>query len=141
MVLTGIHPPPPKVAAMIEGAGMTVVGNDIAALARSYAGNPAPTNDPADYYLRFYRDHFPCTTLTGSADRRVEILINLVEERRAEGLIIVGEKFCEYEYFEIPHITKRAAERGTKTLVLEFSAEDENLGPIKTRIEAFGEML
>jgi benzoyl-CoA reductase/2-hydroxyglutaryl-CoA dehydratase subunit BcrC/BadD/HgdB len=141
VVLTGIHPPAPKVAAMIQRAGMTVVGNDIAALARSYAPGPPPTDDPADYYLRFYRDHFPCTTLIGSSDRRTDALMRLVEERRAAGLIVVGEKFCEYEYFEIPYITKRLAERGVKTLVLEFSAEDDNLGPIKTRIEAFGEML
>jgi benzoyl-CoA reductase/2-hydroxyglutaryl-CoA dehydratase subunit BcrC/BadD/HgdB len=141
VVLSGIHPPPPKVTAMIEGAGMRVVGNDIAALSRSYAPGPGPIDDPADYYVRFYRDHFPCTTLIGSSDRRVGGLTALVRERHAAGLIIVGEKFCEYEYFEIPHVTKRLAEAGVRTLALEFSAEDDSLGPTKTRIEAFGEML
>ena len=144
VVLSGIHPPPPKVISMIEGAGMTVVGNDIAALARSYGPGPGPTDDPADpceYYVSFYRDHFPCTTLIGSSDRRVPVLIGLAREREAAGLIVIGEKFCEYEYFEIPHIAGRLGERGIKTLTLEFSAEDDNLGPIKTRIEAFGEML
>jgi benzoyl-CoA reductase/2-hydroxyglutaryl-CoA dehydratase subunit BcrC/BadD/HgdB len=141
VVLTGIHPPPPKVTAMIEAAGMTVVGNDIAALARSYGNDPLPTDDPVEYYQRFYREHVPCTTLIASSDRRVEALTRLIEKRYAEGLIIIGEKFCEYEYFEIPHVAKHLAGRGVKTLVLEFSAEDENLGPIETRIEAFGEMM
>ncbi len=141
VVLTGIHPPPPKVTAMIEAAGMTVVGNDFAALARTYANDPLPTDDPVEYYVGFYRDHFPCTTLIASSDRRVEALTRLTERRYADGLIIIGEKFCEYEYFEIPHLVKHLAGRGVKTLALEFSAEDENLGPIQTRIEAFGEMI
>ncbi len=141
VVLTGIHPPPPKVTSMIEAAGMTVVGNDIAALARSYGAGPGPAADPAEYYVSFYRDHFPCTTLIGSSDRRVDGLVELAREREASGMIVIGEKFCEYEYFEIPHIVRRLDERGIKTLVLEFSAEDDNLGPVKTRIEAFAEML
>jgi benzoyl-CoA reductase/2-hydroxyglutaryl-CoA dehydratase subunit BcrC/BadD/HgdB len=141
VVLTGIHPPSPEVILMIEAAGMTVVGNDIAALSRSYGAGPGPTGDPADYYVRFYRDHFPCTTLIGSSDVRVDRLLALVGEREAAGLIVIGEKFCEYENFEIPNVTRRLGERGIKTLVLEISAEDKNLGPIKTRIEAFGEML
>ncbi len=129
---------------MIEGAGMTVVGNDIAVLARSYGAGPGPTNDsadPAEYYVSFYRDHFPCTTLIGSSDRRADSLIELVRERRADGMIVIGEKFCEYENFEIPHIVKRLDERGIKTLVLEFSGQDDSLGPIGTRVEAFGETL
>ncbi len=141
VVLTGIHPPSPEVISMIEAAGMTVVGNDIAALSRSYGAGPGPTGDPADYYVRFYRDHYPCTTLIGSSDARVDRLLGLVDEREAGGLIVIGEKFCEYEYFEIPNVTRRLGERGIKTLVLEVSAEDKNLGPIKTRVEAFGEML
>jgi len=141
VVLTGIHPPPPKVTAMIEGAGMTVVGNDIAALSRSYGAGPGPADDPADYYVRFYRDHVPCPTLIGSSDRRMEALAGLVREREAAGVIVIGEKFCEYEYFEIPHLVRKMVEAGVGTLVLEFWAEDENLGPVRTRVEAFGETL
>jgi benzoyl-CoA reductase/2-hydroxyglutaryl-CoA dehydratase subunit BcrC/BadD/HgdB len=141
VVLSGIHPPSPEVISMIEAAGMTVVGNDIAALSRSYGAGPGPTGDPADYYVRFYRDHFPCTTLIGSSDTRVDRLLDLIDEREAAGLIVIGEKFCEYEYFEIPNVTRRLGECGIKTLVLEISAEDKNLGPIKTRVEAFGEMI
>lgn len=141
VVLTGIHPPAPDIIAMIEAAGMRVVGNDIAALARSYGPGPGPTDDPADYYVRFYRDHYPCTTLIGSSEGRVDRLAELVGEREAAGLIVIGEKFCEYEYFEIPHVVERMRGIGVGTLVLEFSAEDSGPGPIKTRIEAFGESL
>lgn len=141
VVLSGIHPPPPKVIAMIEAAGMVVVGNDIAALSRSYRDGPGPTDNPADYYVGFYRDHLPCPTLIGTSDRRMDYLINFVREREAAGLIVIGEKFCEYEYFEIPHLVETMRGIGVGTLTLEFSADDQNLGPIKTRIEAFGETI
>jgi benzoyl-CoA reductase/2-hydroxyglutaryl-CoA dehydratase subunit BcrC/BadD/HgdB len=90
----------------------------------------------------FYYNHHPCTTLLGSADRRIESLESLVRERGARGIIFLGEKFCEYEYFEFPFLVKHFKEKGIHSLLLEFSMDDdESLGQVRTRIEAFSEMI
>ena len=58
------------------------------------------------------------------------------------GFIFIGEKFCEYEYFEIVHLEKLLKERGIATLRLEFSRiQGGEYHDMKTRIEAFAEML
>lgn len=144
IILSGILPPPAGVSDIIEDAGLNVVGNDIASLARSYGYTPGNETwrSPSDYYVDFYYHHHPCPTLLGSSDRRIDTLEALIRERGARGIIFLGEKFCEYEYFEFPYLMKRFKENGIASLLLEFAIDDdENLGPMRTRIEAFAEML
>ena len=142
VVLSGMMPPPPEVSALIEGAGLRIVGNDIGPLARSHEGAPERDGTPADYYAAYYFGRHPCPTLLFTADRRWEHLAGLVESRRADGFIFIGEKYCEYEYFEYPYLEARLRERGVHVLALEFTlGEGLNLGQMKTRIEAFAELI
>jgi len=142
VMLSGILPPPREAAEFIEGAGLRVAANDIAAERRSLDNFPGLTDDPCAYYADFYFNHHPCTTLLYTAPRRVEHIEKKIDESGTKGLIFLGEKFCEYEYFEIVHLEKRLKERGIPTLKLEFSPEDGgSFASVKTRVEAFAEML
>jgi benzoyl-CoA reductase/2-hydroxyglutaryl-CoA dehydratase subunit BcrC/BadD/HgdB len=68
--------------------------------------------------------------------------MELITERSAKGVIFIGEKFCEYEYFEIPYLEKRLKAKGLFTLFLEISMDDnEHIEAFNTRIEAFSELL
>ncbi len=142
VVVSGIMPPPGKVIRAIEASGLRIVSNDIAALKRSYAYNPKPTGDPGTYYTDLYNNRFPCTTLLYKSDQRLDMFLDLVETSEASGVIFCGEKYCEYEYFEFPHLEKRLKEKGVAILNMEFSIDDvDNIGAYITRIEAFAELL
>ncbi len=142
ILLSGIMPPPTDVCRAIESSGMTVVANDIASLKRSYTCDPPVTDDPSAYYIDFFNNRFPCTTLLYQTDERLEAFLNLVEKSGAEGVIFSGEKFCEYEYFEFPFLDKRLKEMGIPVLFLEFGVDDfQNISAYTTRVEAFAEVL
>ncbi len=142
VVISGILPPPPEILKAMERAGLAIVGNDLANMHRAWAYSPAPSKDPAAYYADFYENHFPCTTLLPTADRRLPALESMLEDCGAGAWIFAGEKFCEYEYFELPYVEKALKAKGIGVLSLEFSLGDEqNLGSMKTRIEAFAEMI
>jgi len=142
VVVSGILPPPPAVCDIIEKAGFTIAGNDIASLYRSYFSHPEITGDAGKFYIDFYQNHFPCTTLLSTSDKRAEAIMDLIRERNARGFIFIGEKFCEYEYFEIPFIDKMLRNEGINTLLLEFSIDDnENIEGFGTRIESFAEVM
>jgi benzoyl-CoA reductase/2-hydroxyglutaryl-CoA dehydratase subunit BcrC/BadD/HgdB len=98
IIVSGILPPPDALCAIIEEAGMRVAGNDVSSQARSYSYIPQETGVPAAYYVDFYQNHYPCTTLLYSSDERLKALNALIEKRGARGLIFIGEKFCEYEW-------------------------------------------
>ncbi len=142
IMLSGILPPPVALLDAIERTGLTVVANDIAALRRSYDYLPAASADPGAYYRDLYRNHYPCTTILPSADSRLETIMQTVRESGVQGFIFVGEKFCEYEYFEIPAVKRMIEAEGVRTLELEIGMDDAlNLDAYQTRIEAFAEML
>lgn len=143
IILSGILPPSESIIQTIESAGFTIVGNDIALMNRIVSKTPENKywDDPRDYYLEFYKNHIPCPTLLYSSDERIEYLRNLIERKNAEGVIFLGEKYCEYEYFEFPYLKKKLSENNIKVLDLEFSKDDiSNIDSVRTRIEAFREL-
>lgn len=142
VMTSGIQAPPVELMEVMEVNGLRVVANDIATMSRSYENNPVPCADPCEFYCDFYFNHKPCTTLLPASDRRVEFIKNTSKSSGAQGFIFFGEKFCEYEYFEMPYMQDMLKALGVETLLLELGADDlTNLMPHKTRIEAFAEML
>jgi benzoyl-CoA reductase/2-hydroxyglutaryl-CoA dehydratase subunit BcrC/BadD/HgdB len=143
IILSGILPPSSEVTQMIEDSGFRIVGNDIAFLTRMISKTPKRENwtGPQDYYVDFYKNHIPCPTLLHTSDKRINYLNDLIRQNKAEGIIFLGEKFCEYEFFEFPYLKKVLTQKNIKLLELEFSKEDtSNIDSIRTRIEAFKEL-
>ncbi|MDI6797428.1 MAG: 2-hydroxyacyl-CoA dehydratase family protein [Desulfatibacillaceae bacterium] len=141
VILSGIMPPPPAFLKVMEESGLFVCGNDLAPLWRTWARSPQPADAP-EFYADFYSNHFPCSTLLPTADARPEALLGLARERGARAIVFIGEKFCEYEYFEFPYLEKFFQGQGLATLLLEFGVDDlANVAQHATRIEAFAESL
>lgn len=142
VIVSGILPPPPEIIEYLGSAGLRVAVNDIAAEGRSFNTPTPDCDEPVEYYIKFYGGHHPCTTLLFTADRRIDALIAQAEAAGARGLIFLGEKFCEYEYFEIVHLEEKLKARGIPALKLEFSRDDGgSYGSMKTRIDAFAELI
>lgn len=141
VILSGILPPPPSIIQVIEEAGLVVAGNDLAFLHRSYGHQPDHNQSLTDYYIDFYQNHVPCPTLLFSADERLEYLQHVAKASGAQGIIFLGEKYCEYEYFEFPIIQQRLKDGGLATLQIEITADTEaNVESLRTRIDAFAEL-
>ena len=141
IMLSGILPPPRILLETMDRAGLRVAVNDFAALRRFYGYHPEEAG-PAEYYEDFYRNHHPCTTFLPSADRRIETIRRTVREKKISGFVFVGEKFCEYEYFEFPFLEQMLRQEGVQTLYLEAGMDDAfNPDAYRTRIEAFAEVL
>lgn len=142
VIVSGLMPPPRAICDEIERCGFRVAGNDIAPMARSGSFTPESFENAADYYAQFYSGHHPCPTLLYTADDRPGRLRELAADTGADGVIFIGEKFCEYEYFEFPFMQKMLDDMGVKTILLEFSIDDgKETAPYRTRIQAFRELL
>ncbi|MCX7679431.1 MAG: 2-hydroxyacyl-CoA dehydratase family protein [Spirochaetes bacterium] len=142
IVISGILPPPREVIEYIEDAGLRICVNDIASEGRSFDTFTPLSDDPIEYYMKFYENHHPCSTLHYTADRRIDELLKKAQYFNAHGFIFIGTKFCEYEYFEIVYMEEQLARHGIHMLKLEFSPDDAgNYAQLKTRIDAFAELL
>ncbi len=123
----------------IEALGSTVVSDNLAYGLR-YSMEPVAMNgDPmlslADHYL----NKIPCPGKFRS-DVLVNKLTDSIKELKCNGAIWSVEKYCDPYIFEFPIFQQSMKENGIPLLKIE--AEDvSNSGRLKTKIEAFAEML
>lgn len=133
----------------IESAGAYLVMEDLSIGAKMYWEDVDVTADPvqgiAERYLRKLK--IP-TTFVGSADTYEGILDErfgqmkkYVNEFKVDGAILFIYKYCDPYGFEVPAIKSYIEAAGASVLYLEDEYSTSSLARVKTRIEAFLEMI
>jgi benzoyl-CoA reductase/2-hydroxyglutaryl-CoA dehydratase subunit BcrC/BadD/HgdB len=79
--------------------------------------------------------------LYNDTKNRGTLLKGLVQETQADGVVIVMMKFCDPEEFDYPIYKKELEEAGIPMLYLEIEQKMDSIEQIRTRIQAFTEML
>ena len=133
----------------IESTGACLVMDDLSLGAKMYWQDVDATADPvqgiAERYLRKLK--IP-TTFVGSADTYEGILEErfghmkkYVNEFKVDGAILFIYKYCDPYGFEVPAIKSYNEAAGVPVLYLEDEYSTSSLARVKTRIEAFLEMI
>ena len=133
----------------IESTGAHMVMDDLSIGAKMYWGDVDVTPDPvqgiAERYLRKLK--IP-TTFVGSKDTYPEILEEryghmkqFISEFQVNGVILFIYKYCDPYGFEVPAMKSYIESTGTPVLYLEDEYSTSTLARMKTRVEAFLEMI
>ena len=83
---------------------------------------------------------FPCPARMKAQDR-APILVDLVRQSRAKGVIFLVQKFCTPHLVDLPVTLEALREKGVRGLVVEMEETGFNEGQLRTRFETFLEML
>lgn len=137
------------IAEAIEGTGASFVMDDLSMGSKMYWEDVDATPDPmegiAERYLRKLK--LP-TTYVDAADNYQESLETRfghlrrhVKEFKVDGVILFVYKYCDPYGFEVPAVKSYIEAAGTPVLYLEDEYSVSSLGRMKTRIEAFLEMI
>lgn len=148
IVLTGSILSSPRLLQMVREAGGTVVGDDLCSGERGLGPAPgAPDGEkearagPWEALAEQYLAMPPCPCRHPSVAERVAHLMDLVATRRAEGVILLREKFCEPHRWEDHAVGAQLRRRGIAVLELETEAGDVAGERDLTRLQAFLETL
>ncbi len=130
----------PEFFTMVENAGASIIAFDTCNGLKHFQGLVEDDSDPIQSLSQRYLLKTPCARMPGY-ERRIERLEALIKEYAVEGIIYSSTKFCDYSLFETPHIEKYLNNIKLPLLTLEndYSWSDE--GRIRTRVEAFVEMI
>jgi bzd-type benzoyl-CoA reductase N subunit len=125
---------------MIESLGASIVADDVNNGSRSFWHSVDETRkDPLGALASGYA-MVPCAFNTSIMDR-FEFVSEMITEYKVNGVIFGINKNCESEKFVHPELDKKVRERfNLPTLNIETDYL-MNLVPLRTRIEAFMEML
>lgn len=138
------HAPKLELLTTIEDCGTAVVDDDLYHGFRYVSINASEDGDPVKSLTDWYIDRnvvVPCPTRLDPAVDWDGWLLDRVRASGAKGLIVLLPKFCEPHYFYYPRIKKTFEEAGLPHLLLETEHETMAGGDVRTRVEAFTEML
>jgi len=127
---------------LMEETGGMVVDDDLYMGSRYYATLVKEEGDPlealADAYM--YRVP-PCPTRYNPDNDWGEYLTDMARTSSAKAVITLVVKFCEPHLYYYRLVQKKLGEAGIAELMIETAAEEAQLPKIKTKLQAFVEML
>jgi benzoyl-CoA reductase subunit C len=131
----------PDIHHLIDEAGGVVVWDDLCTGARSFAGGFGAAGDPIEAMAGRYLDRIVCPAKHSGLTSRADHLVRMAREKGAQGVVFTLLKFCDPHAFDYPTLKSALDRQGIPSLLLEVEDQLPPEGQLKTRFEAFVEML
>ncbi|BAF58759.1 benzoyl-CoA reductase/2-hydroxyglutaryl-CoA dehydratase subunit [Pelotomaculum thermopropionicum SI] len=132
-----------KVPHIIETSGAVIVAEELCTGLRYFENTVAEDGGSLEQMIdAIARRYLEINCACFSPNRqRMERIVQLARDYRADGVIHVSLAFCDPYLIEANRVEKTLKENGIPVLTLETDYGQEDTGQLKTRIEAFLEML
>jgi len=142
IVLDGSPVHSPEIISFIEDCGFDVVADNFCSNSRLFdlTVDSNSNEDILHNLAEAYLARRPCSRMMRLDDRAAGI-IGLVREYSAHGVIHISLKFCDTYLYDVPGLRNQLNETGIRSLFLETDGTLGSMGQLKTRIEAFAEMI
>ncbi len=125
----------------IEEAGCLLVDDDLCMGSRAFELPDASGDDPMDALVQIYLTRTPCPAFHRPGFDPGAHLLERVRRAKADGVVYLLTKFCDPWAFDYPHMKNTLESEGIPTLLLEVEQNLPVPAQLRTRIEAFAEML
>ena len=131
----------PAITDLFGESGAVVVDDDLCTGSRYFLHATPPEGAPLERIARRYLDRVPCPSKHSESFDRRDYLVDMVRKGDAEGVVMLILKFCDPHDFDYPDIAKRLTEENIPHLKIETEMQPASIEQVKTRLEAFVEML
>ena len=132
----------PEFIKSIEELGVVVVTDELCTSTR-YWSDPVVlegAKNPLEAISRRYLSNFPCARMYPSTDR-FDRVVKLAREARVDGIISETIRYCVPYAHDIPLISDRLKAENIPLLTLDVEYGTSGSGQIRTRVQAFLEMV
>lgn len=119
--------------------GACIVDDDICTGRRYFDGRVEQPSEEALVRRYFLRPHCPAKHRTTTA--RGEYVTALAKKHGAHGVVFLYLKFCDPHAFDYPYIRDMLEKQGVRSLHLEVEQSSAPSGQVRTKLQAFIEML
>lgn len=124
----------------IEEIGLNVVYEDLCTGSKFFDLNVMASNNLISSLSEAYLARTPCARMMQIEERADQIIKNS-EKFNVDGVIHHSLKFCDTYLYDVPALKEILVENGLSVLFIESDGGLGNLNQIRTRIEAFSEII
>ncbi len=142
LMLVGSVMTNPEFVKSIEELDVLVVSDELCTSTR-YWYDPVVlegAKNPLEAISRRYLNNFPCARMYPSTDR-FDRIVKLAREARVDGIISQTIRYCVPYAHDIPLLSDRLKAEGIPLLTLDVEYGTSGSGQIRTRVQAFIEMV
>jgi len=140
ILLTGSIIDNPTLIQLVEESGGTVVAEDLCTSIKYFWHEVKENKDPLDALCQHNMERCFCAC-THPPEARFDYLQELIHEFDIDGVIYFNLKYCDPFAYEAVLFRDKLQDLGIPTIVLEAEHNLSGMGQLKTRVQAFLEML
>ena len=132
-----------KLPAIVENAGAVVVGEESCIGERGTQNLVSTDGETVDALIENLVDRYfaiDCAVFTPN-QTRAEHALQIAEDAKADGVIHYALQFCSPYQMEAPLLERRVEEGGLPVLRIDTDYSHEDVGQLRTRVEAFIEQV
>jgi len=126
---------------IFDSAGADVVDDDFASGWRSVSKDTFHMDDLVEGIVEHLFGGAPCCCIHNPDNDRHDYLVNKIKVARADGVVFWYVKFCEPDAFDRPQLLARLKQEGIPATVVEMDLSMKSVESLRTRIQAFCEMI
>ncbi len=141
LLLSGMVFDPIEIYKTFDALDVDIVDDDFANGWRSACKANLAVENLAEGVTDFLFNPAPCCCIYNPDNDRHPYLVKKAKATGAQGVIFWYIKFCEPDAFDQPQLMNRLKEEGIQTITIDVELSMANFQGIKTRIEAFCEIL
>ena len=131
-----------KILQIVDDAGGKIVIEEFCEGLRQYERSIEDDGDLVLALVKGYLiDRLPCAFMRDSAKRRLDNALALIDDFKVDGVIWYELTCCETYDSEAYYFSREMEEHGIPFLVLESDYTSADVGQLRTRIEAFFEIV
>ena len=142
VVVTGLLSEPIEMLDIFDENQITIAGDDLSLGSRLW--RTSARKDVTDVFQKMaYRvaDQEGDTFLYDPEKKKGQMLIDMAEECRADGIVVLMMKFCDPEEYDYPIYKEEVEAASVPMLYLEIDQQITSFEQIRTRVQSFTEML
>jgi bcr-type benzoyl-CoA reductase subunit C len=141
VVLSGMVFDPLEAQRLFDEIDADVVDDDFASGWRTVSKATLPVDDPAEGIAEYVFGGAPCCCIHHPEKDRHDYLVKKVRDAGADGVVFWYVKFCEPDAFDRPQLLARLKQEGIPATVVEMDLSMKSVESLRTRIQAFCEMI
>lgn len=141
VVVTGILAEPEMLLDTFVENDISFCADDLAHESRQFRTFSREEGTIMDKLVNRTTDMQGCSLLYDDSKTRGQMLIDMVKENGADGIVICMLKFCDPEEFDYPIYKKELEAAGIPMLYLEIEQNMKSVEQLRTRIQSFAEII
>jgi bzd-type benzoyl-CoA reductase N subunit len=126
---------------LFEGMDAVVVDDDLCVGSRYFLHTGPEEGDPIRRIAQRYLNRVPCPAKHSDSFDRRDYLVDMVRRSEADGVVMLILKFCDPHDFDYPDLAKRLSDSDIAHLKIETEMQPVSIEQVRTRLQAFVEML